>query len=322
MKAMRLLCSSLAGLVLAATSLQCSRKSDAPTTTPEADTAPAGATKPNKDDEKIVVTGLSTPESVVHDSFADVYLVANIAGSPSEKDGNGFISKIAPSGEVLELRFIQGGNEGTELHAPKGIALADDATIVVADIDTLRFFDRETGALREQIVIPGSTFLNDVVVFDDRTVLVTDTGVQMEDGKLVPTGTDAVYQVTRDGTVTPILQDPELGNPNGIALLDDGAIRVVTFGSGQVFDIRDGKHFVYDTTSPGQLDGLVVIDERTIWASSWTTREIVRWQDEQWSVVLGEVHSPADFSVDRLRSRLLVPLFTENEFWIVPIELE
>lgn len=322
MTAMRLLCSSLAGVALAATGLQCARKSDAPSTPPQAEANPAGAPGPKKEDEKIVVSGFSTPESVVHDSFADVYLVTNIAGNLTDKDGNGFISKVAPHGEVLERRFIQGGSEGTELHAPKGIALADDSTIVVADIDTLRFFDRETGAPREQITIPGATFLNDVVAFDDQTVLVTDTGVQMQDGQLTPAGTDAVYQVTRSGTVTPILQDAELGNPNGIALLADGAIRVVTFGSGQVFDIRDGKHVVYDTTSPGQLDGLLVVDERTIWTSSWTTQEILRWQDETWSVVLGEVRSPADFSVDRLRSRILVPLFQDNELWIVPLTLE
>lgn len=323
MKAMSRSFVAWAGLGLACTGLHCGRSSDSASVPPSSESPPAvAAAGERKEDEKIVVRGLSTPESVVHDVFADVYLVSNIAGGLTEKDGNGFISKIAPNGEILELRFISGSEEGVELHAPKGLALADDSTLVVTDIDTVRFFDRDTGAPRGEVVIPGATFLNDVAPFDETSVIVTDSGFLMENGNLAPSGTDTVYQVTRSGNITPILQDSELGNPNGVAILDNGAIRVVTFGSGQIFDIQNGKHSVYDTPAPGQLDGLLVIDDRTIWTSSWTTQEILRWQDNEWSVVLGDVPAPADFSVDRSRSRVLVPLFTENELWIVPLVLD
>jgi hypothetical protein len=55
---------------------------------------------------RVADVGLSTPESVLHDAVADVYLVSNINGSPLGKDGNGFISRLAPDGSLLELKWI------------------------------------------------------------------------------------------------------------------------------------------------------------------------------------------------------------------------
>jgi len=302
--------------------LACARNKDQSAT---ASPTPAGAKAAKapgpSSDEKRIITGFSTPESIVHEVFGDVYFVSNIAGSPTEKDDNGFISKVAPSGEILELRFIDASQEGVELNAPKGLAIAGNA-LVVTDLDTVRFFDRESGAPLEQVPVPGSTFLNDVVALDDSTVIVTDSGLASGPSGLEPNGTDAVYQVSRAGQVTALLKDPELGNPNGVELLGNGAIRVVTFGSGAVFDILDGKHLEYDTKSPGKLDGIVAIDERTIWVSSWESQQVARWSDGEWSAIVGEVHSPADIAVDRGRNRLLIPLFMENEVWIVPMELE
>ena len=76
--------------------------------------------------------GLSTPESVLHDAGADVYLVSNINGSPLEKDGNGFISRLAPDGSVLALKWIDGEAQGITLNAPKGMAIQDGVLFVAA----------------------------------------------------------------------------------------------------------------------------------------------------------------------------------------------
>ena len=50
--------------------------------------------------------GFDTPESVFYDAEADVYLIANINGSPSAKDGNGFISRVSPVGDLIDLKWI------------------------------------------------------------------------------------------------------------------------------------------------------------------------------------------------------------------------
>ena len=52
--------------------------------------------------------GLSTPESVEYYAADDIYLVTNINGSPFEKDDNGFISKVSPTGEMIDLKWIDG----------------------------------------------------------------------------------------------------------------------------------------------------------------------------------------------------------------------
>lgn len=70
---------------------------DAPPAEPAAE--PAGESMAT-----IEVTGFMTPESVLHDSVADVYLVSNINGTPTDKDDNGFISRVTPAGAIEQLK--------------------------------------------------------------------------------------------------------------------------------------------------------------------------------------------------------------------------
>ena len=82
-----------------------------------------------------------------------MYLVANINGGPSDKDGNGFISRISPEGEVIALKWIDGAAESVTpftLNAPKGMALTGDR-LFVADIDVVRVFDRERGDWLDEV---------------------------------------------------------------------------------------------------------------------------------------------------------------------------
>ena len=80
---------------------------------------------PSEDDEpeEVRVQGFSTPESVLHDDRSDVYLVSNVNGSPTDKDDNGFISRITPEGEIENLKWIDGALGDVTLHAPKGMAI-------------------------------------------------------------------------------------------------------------------------------------------------------------------------------------------------------
>src|SRR4051812_30384150 len=70
---------------------------------------------------RLQITGLHTPESVLYDDQADTYLVSNVNGSPFAKDDNGFISRVAPSGEVTTLKWIDGAQANVVLNAPKGL---------------------------------------------------------------------------------------------------------------------------------------------------------------------------------------------------------
>ena len=121
--------------------------------------ATAAASTGTKAPEKVGETaGLKVPESVRYDADLDVYFISNINGNPSQKDNNGFIARVKADSVGAVTMLAEGGKNGLYLHAPKGMAIQGD-TLFVADIDTVRMFHRETGAVLGARGVPGATFL-------------------------------------------------------------------------------------------------------------------------------------------------------------------
>lgn len=257
---------------------------------------------------------LSTPESVLHDTKADVYLISNLVGAPLAKDNNGRIARMAPDGQLLAAAWIEGGRNGVELHAPKGLCLHDEV-LWVADIDVLRRFDRRSGAPLPSVPIPGASFLNDVSAAPDGTVYCTDTGL---DANFQATGTDAIWRVGKDLVPERFAAGPELGQPNGIVALQTG-VYVVGWRDGS-FALIDGKgHRTELLRAPtAQLDGLLRLeatgDRPPVWlATSWEGACIYRFDLQGGCTALpARLEQPADLGYDATRQRLLVPLFGSN----------
>lgn len=276
--------------------------------------APSGGTT------EVANAGFQTPESIVHDAAADVYLVSNINGVPSAKDDNGFISRVSPDGKVGTLKWIEGGQKGVTLHAPKGLAVRGE-TVYVTDIDCVRRFHRTTGAAEGETCIDGATFLNDISVGPDGVVYVTDTGIRIDASGATPTGTDAVYRLASDGPAAAVIRTTDLKNPNGIVASADGLL-VVPFGAAEIFHIdAKGNRRVMGKVPAGQLDGLVRLDDGTLLISSWEGKAVYRQpRNGQVTAIVENVASPADIGYDTKRKRLLVPVFTENRIIIKPVE--
>ena len=264
------------------------------------------------DAEPINVTvadvGFATPESVLHDEQADVYLVSNINGSPTEHDGNGFISRLSIDGDVLDLKWIDGESGGVTLNAPKGMALSGEL-LYVADIDCIRMFDRSTGAAAGEECVPNASFLNDVATAIDGGILFTDSGL---DPTFSPSGTDALYRLDDSGRAT-VIANAQLGAPNGVLDTRDGPL-VVTFMSGEVFRVGiAGNYTAVSEASERQLDGVVALADGRILVSSWGESCVMEMApDGSLSCIIGGLEAPADIGVDRGRSRVLVPLFNGN----------
>jgi hypothetical protein len=256
--------------------------------------------------------GFKTPESVLHDPQADVYLVSNINGVPSAKDNNGFISRVSPDGKVAALKWIEGGQKGVTLNAPKGMAVHGD-TLYVSDIDCVRRFNRTSGAAAGETCVPEAAFLNDVTADSKGVVYVTDTGIRIDEKGATSTGTDAVYRLTSDGKATPVIKTTDLQRPNGIVAAPDGLI-VVPFGSAEIFHIdAKGARHVMGKLPAGQLDGVVRLDDGTLLISSWEGKAVYRQsKGATASTLVQDVASPADIGYDVKRQRLLVPVFTED----------
>jgi sugar lactone lactonase YvrE len=264
--------------------------------------------------------GLETPESVLHDQVADVYLVSNINGTARAKDDNGFIARIAPDGTVLDLKWIDGENPEITLHAPKGLAIRGD-TLFVADIDAVRLFNRQTGEPSGTWSVPGATSLNDVAVGRTGKIYVTDSG--MRAGRREPTsGTDAVVQFDEAGTPERLVSGAALGGPNGIAVDRAGRIVIVSYVSGQVTLVSAESGQISGLPAPeaGGLDGVALAPDGSYLISSWEGNAVYRMgPGGQYSVEVSDVDSPADIAVDRGRRRLLIPLPVKDRLEIRPL---
>lgn len=262
--------------------------------------------------------GFQTPESVLYDADADVYLVSNINGDAVGTDDNGYISKVSPDGKVTEQKWIDGAKDNIKLDAPKGLAITG-GVLYVADIDTVRMFDAKTGEPKGEVKIDGATFLNDVAPAPDGGVFVTDSGL---DAKFGPTGTDAIWQIGTDGKAKALIKNKSLGAPNGILAADGGGVWVVTFGSGEIYKVdAKGKQQKGEKLPKGQLDGIVALDGDDVLVSSWEGSAIYRGQPgKEWKPVVENVKSPADIGWDSKRHRILIPVFQGNTVILQPLE--
>lgn len=258
------------------------------------------------------IDGLAGPESVRYDPEQDVWFVGNFNGDGGERDGNGFVTRVdAATGQIAVREFAVGTDEHP-LHAARGMFVTGD-TLLVADIDGVHGFHRETGAQLFFVdftpLEPG--FLNDIArAGSDGPVYVTDTG------------RSAVYRL--DGhTPVQVLQDPALGGPNGITWDETRSVlvlmpwqpdhRVHTWSPGS-----DPVGFGPNST-PGRLDGVEPIDRRLLLASQ--TDSSLHLLDAGGSRrVIRVAGAPADIGVDTRRRRVAVPYVSLDrvDIWELP----
>lgn len=264
----------------------------------------------------VAEVGFATPESVLHDAAADVYLVSNINGSPVEADGNGFISRIAPDGTVLALKWIEGGVNDVALDAPKGMTIVGD-TLYVTDITRLRMFHRTTGAPLGTLALEGATFLNDLAAGPDGAVYFTDSGLRPGPDGFLPSGSAAVYKM-HHGMVERLIAGDALQAPNGVALLD-GALWLVGFGGNELARIADGARLDAVALPAGGLDGIEITPQGVL-ISSWEGQAVYLGPvGGPFEVLAGGLEAPADIGYDASRNRVLVPLFMANQVRILPL---
>ncbi|MBN2574826.1 MAG: hypothetical protein JXP73_09695 [Deltaproteobacteria bacterium] len=281
----------------------------APVAAPESPPAPAPV-------NVIVVKNadLQTPECVVWDKDQDVYFVSNIHGEPTAVDKNGFISKVSPDGKILDPKWVDGTKKGVGLSAPKGMAIAGNI-LYVADLDTIRKFDRRSGKPRGTIRVKGATFLNALAVSPDGKMLyVSDSAVKIDGGAFTGTGTDAIYAVNlRKKSVKPLIQDKALNWPNGV-LADASGVWVVTLAKNELVHVSLKGQLGSVTKLPkGSLDGIVKLPDNTILISSWEGQAIYRGlPGGEFTEVISGVPSPAAIGLDKKRNRVLIPVFTGN----------
>ncbi|HEU4630128.1 MAG TPA: hypothetical protein VFS08_10300 [Gemmatimonadaceae bacterium] len=265
------------------------------------------------------IDGMRTPESVLHDPDQDVYFVSNVAGNPSEKDGNGFIARV-PAEQLgsPQLDFIRGGRTGITLNAPKGMAIVGD-TLWVADIDAVRGFNRKSGRPVAMIDLAplGATFLNDIAVGPGDTLYVTDTGIRFDaTGSMSHPGTDRVFAIA-GRTPSVALEGTILSAPNGVTWDSAGTrLLVAPFSGPTPLAWTPGGRAPNPkrlAAGPGSFDGIALLADGRVVVSSWADSSVYAMQgDSTMTRLITGLEAPADIGVDRQRGRILVPLFNQN----------
>ena len=308
---------------LAALSLACTTSGDDAGDTAvardSAAPAPAAAAPTGPRPVATISGDFKTPESARYDADQDVWFISNINGVPSDKDNNGFISRVrADSSRVDSLMFIAGGRGGVTLNAPKGMAIVGD-TLWVADVDAVRGFNRRTGASVATINVAGASFLNDIVAGADGSLYITDTGIRITATGMEDLKTDRVFRIT-GRTASVVAQGEMLGKPNGIAWDAANARYVIgSFGANTILGWKPGQTAPATiATGPGSFDGLELLPDGRLLASSWADSTITAYSAPAGGgamtgtkIVTG-VNAPADIGVDTRRSRVAVPLFNDN----------
>ena len=259
------------------------------------------------------VTGFQHPESVKYDADLDVWYVANINGSPFQKDGNGYISRLKGDGTLDSLKFIAGGANGVRLDAPKGMALQGD-TLWVADITNVRGFNRKTGVPVVSIAVKGAKFLNDIAVGEDG-LYVTDTGVgPTPDGGGKHTGPDRIYRIAPGHAVSVAIESDSLAGPNGITWdAPNRRFIVVPFMGKTIVAWAPGAKKVTPLgASKGQLDGVEPLGGSRFLVTSWADSSLDVFDNGTITPVSNDLPSPADIGVDTKRNRVAIPLLLED----------
>jgi hypothetical protein len=296
---------TLSALVLA---LACGGgRKDTASETAKADSAtPAGSPAP---EARIIgtVKGLQNPESVRWDAEQGVWFVANVNGNPSEKDNNGYISRLKADGSVDSLKFVAAGRGKVTLNAPKGMAIVAD-TLWVADIDAVRGFNRKTGAPVASITVPGAKFLNDVTAGPDG-IYVTDTGVHFgAGGSMTHPGPDRVFKIAGRGVSTALTFKGQPG-PNGITW-DSTASRfvMVPMGDSTIVSWAPGDSLPQTVAKgPPMMDGVEPLGGGRYLVTSWTDSSLNLVADGKVTRLAGKIASPADIGFNRADGKVAVP---------------
>src|SRR3954454_3893409 len=294
---------SLAALALAA-ACGGERKDVAPTDTTLATAAPAAPAEARKIG---TVKALQNPESVRWDAEQGIWFVSNVNGNPSDKDNNGYISRLKADGSVDSLKFVAAGRNKVTLNAPKGMAIVGD-TLWVADIDAVRGFNRKTGVPVASIAVPGAKFLNDVTAGPDG-IYVTDTGIHIgAGGKMSHPGPDRVFKIAGRRVSTALTFKGQPG-PNGITW-DSTASRfvMVPMGDSTIVSWAPGDSLPQTVAKgPPMMDGVEPLGGGRYLVTSWTDSSLNLVADGKVTRLAGKIASPADIGFNRADGKVAVP---------------
>lgn len=236
----------------------------------------------------------------------DVLYVSNINGQGTDKDGNGYISKVALDGTVTEAEWA------TDLDGPKGMAIAGDR-LYVSDITALVEIDINQGTVLNRYEAEGAVFMNDVAADEAGNIYVSDIV------------TYTLHRLSGD-TFEAWVVDEELENPNGLLVEGEnlvvgawgkmkedfstdvpGHLKTVSLSDGSISDLGDGR-------SIDNLDGVESDGQGNYYATDWMAGTLMHVTASGEAEVLLELgQGSADLEVVASEGLVVIPMMKDGK---------
>ncbi len=236
---------------------------------------------------------LTTCESVCYNDATKTIFVSCIDGNPTDKDGNGFISQLSITGDIISLKWVTG------LNAPKGMGIYSNK-LYVTDIDRVVEIDIAKAVIIKEYQVEGAKFLNDITISKNGDVYISDMA------------TAKIHRI-KNGILETWFTSEEFVNPNGL-YYEDKEILVGTRNGIYSVRIEDKRlwHLIKDT---GGIDGLEADGKGNYIISDWQGKiQLVNTGNEP--IVLLNTSdkgiNAADIEYIPEKNMLLVPTFSDN----------
>ncbi len=250
-------------------------------------------------------TVMLTCESVLYDEELDQLFVSCINGSPTEKNGKGFIALLDPEGNIKTLEWVSG------LNAPKGMGI-HNGLLYVTDINQLRVIDIEKAEIILSIPVEGASFLNDIAIDSDGTVYFSDS-----DSGSIWTYKDGLTSTWIEGAFQ---------RPNGL-LIESDRVLLTNSGSSDMMVIdKVTREYETVTTDIGHGDGLEFTGKEGHYlVTSWAGEIFLVLPDFSRISLLKtselEINS-ADIGFNKKKQVVYVPTFFDNRVVAYQLKLD
>lgn len=236
---------------------------------------------------------LTTCESVCYNATTHSIFASCIDGNPTDKDGNGFISHLSLSGEVITLKWVTG------LNAPKGMGIIGNK-LYVTDIDRIVEIDITNASIVKEYKVESAKFLNDITIGPTGDIYISDMA------------TAKIHRIKK-GILETWFTSEEFVSPNGL-FYEDKELLVGTRNG--IYSVRiEDKRLWLLIKDTGSIDGLESDGQGNYIISDWKGKiQLVNIEKDP--VILlntSEIGvNAADIDYIPERKMLLVPTFSDN----------
>jgi len=233
----------------------------------------------------ITFSQYSSPESITYDTTGKRYFISNTSSSK--------IVQRDRQGIVTDFVTVGGSIHGVSVHNGK---------VYVCNGTRVRGYDLITAAEVFNVVISGSTFLNDLAIDNSGMMYVSDFNGRR------------IYKVNTNNSEYWIYVPSTTNQPNGV-YVDAPRNRLLICcwgGSAPVKSVNFADSSISNiiTTPYSNCDGISLDRNDNVYISTWGIQSVVRYDINFANppvIVAGSLSNPADIYVNRITDTLAVP---------------